>query len=71
MKTIKQSFKNLDKTTKAMTHQAVAINKDYWILVSTPCTKEHAEKFRGCQMKNETFVVKTVEEVNNHRFVIQ
>lgn len=54
-----------------MTHHAVAINKDYWVLVSTPCTKEHAEKFRGCQMKNETFEIKTVEEVNNYKFVIR
>lgn len=54
-----------------MTHQAVAINKDYWVLVSTPCTKEQAEKFKGCQMKNETFAVKTVKEVNNYKFVLR
>lgn len=44
---------------------------DYWVLVSKPCTKEEAEKFRGCQLPNETFDIKTQEEVNNHKKVVR
>lgn len=51
---------------------AVAItHDDYWVLVSKPCTKEEAEKFRGCQLPNETFDVKTQDEVNNHKKVVR
>lgn len=51
---------------------AVAItHDDYWVLVSTPCTKDEAEKFRGCQLPNETFEIKTTEQVNNHKKVVR
>ena len=50
-----------------MKHIAIAINKEYWIAVSKPCSFEHAERFRGCQMKGETFNVVTEEEFNNHK----
>lgn len=54
-----------------MTHQAIAVNKDYWVLLSNPCTKEQAELFRGSQMKGETFTIKTVEEINNYKKVLR
>lgn len=51
---------------------AVAItHDDYWVLLSLPCTKNDAEKFRGCQLSNETFEIKTQEEVNNHKKVVR
>lgn len=51
---------------------AVAItHDDYWVCVSQPTTKEKAELFRGCQLPNETFDVKTEEEVNNHKKVVR
>lgn len=52
-------------------YHAIAINKNYWVLLSTPCSKEKAEQFKGCECRGETFAVKTVEEVNNHKFVLR
>ena len=52
-------------------YQAIAINKEYWVVLSNPCSKERAEVFRGCIMEGETFAVKTVEEVNNYKNVLR
>ena len=51
---------------------AVAItHDDYWVLLSLPCSQDDAEKFRGCQLPNETFEVKTTEQVKNHKKVVR
>lgn len=52
-------------------YQAIAINKEYWVVLSKPCTKEQAEQFNGCEMIGETFAVKTVEKVNNYKNVLR
>jgi hypothetical protein len=44
---------------------------DYWVLLSKPCTKQEAEKFRGCEMRGEKFEIKTQEQVINHKFVLR
>lgn len=54
-----------------MKHLAVAINKEYWVLLSKPCTLEQAEQFRGCEMRGEKFEIKTEEQVNNYKKVLQ
>jgi len=52
-------------------HQAIAINKEYWIVLSNPCSEKEAEVFRGSEMIGETFAVKTVYEVNNYKNVLR
>ena len=52
-------------------YQAIAINKEYWVVLSNPCSKERAEVFRGSEMIGETFAVKTAEEVNNYKNVLR
>jgi hypothetical protein len=54
-----------------MTHLAVAVNKEYWVLLSKPCNLLEAEQFRGCEMRGEKFETKTVEEVDNYKFVLR
>jgi len=54
-----------------MTHHAIAIKGDYWVLLSKPCTKQEAEMFRGSEMKDEIFAVKTEKEVDNHKKVLK
>ncbi len=51
---------------------AVGITKeDIWVCLSIPCSYDKAMEFKGCQLANETFDVKTVEEVNNHKKVLR
>ena len=52
-------------------HQAIAINKEYWVVLSNPCSEKEAEAFRGSEMRGETFAIKTVEEVNNYKNVLR
>lgn len=50
---------------------AVSITPDsYWVVVSKPSTKELAEAQRGCQLDNERFEVKTLQEVLDHKKVL-
>jgi len=50
-----------------MKYVAIAINKEYWIAVSKPCSLEHAKRFEGCQMHGETFDVVSEKVFNNHK----
>ena len=55
-----------------MKYIAIAITKDdWWVCISKPTTLESAKLFNGCQLANETFAVKTEEEVNNHTKVLR
>lgn len=54
-----------------MKYHAIAINGDYWVLLSKPCTEQEAEMFRGSEMKDEIFAVKTKKEVDNYKKVLK
>lgn len=53
-----------------MNYIAIAINKDYWVKLSKPCTKQQAEMFKGSQMIGEIFAIKTEKEVNQYKYVL-
>lgn len=51
---------------------AIAISKTgVWVCLSKPCNKKDAEFFRGKQLENETFDIKTVSEVDNYKNVLR
>jgi hypothetical protein len=50
---------------------AVAINKEYWVCISKPCSKKATLLFKDCVMKGEVFAIKTEKEVNDYKFVIK
>lgn len=61
-------------------YQAIAIKqqkitsddvRDWWIVLSKPCSLSSAEKFEKRILEGETFAVKTVYEVNNYKNILR
>jgi len=42
-----------------------------WVLLSKPTTRDNAQLFKGCELKNEVFELKTESEVDNHNKVLR